>query len=223
MLAAAFALLPDERQRRHRAAAASSASSGARTGGVSPDDPEFQPAGKAKLVAGLAIPPADAPPEVVKRDQRGQQDRRQALQVRRRPRHRRGHRATTAPAPSPTPSSAPACWARRRSTPRSFMRWGKRGQGQVDHGLHEPRPRVHDDRRPAPRHRHARQHACRARSRAAARAGPRRSARRAASPPVTPTASRAAADRVARRVRRVSSAQKLIRESTSLEPPRTWP
>lgn len=36
------------------------------TGGTSPDDPAFQPAGKAQLLpSGLAIPPADAPPEVV--------------------------------------------------------------------------------------------------------------------------------------------------------------
>jgi hypothetical protein len=37
----------------------------AENGGVSPTDPEFQPAGKAKLLPnGLAIPPVDAPPEV---------------------------------------------------------------------------------------------------------------------------------------------------------------
>jgi len=36
------------------------------TGGASPDDPEFKPAGKAKLLpSGLAIPPSDAPPQVV--------------------------------------------------------------------------------------------------------------------------------------------------------------
>ena len=39
---------------------------GAATGGTSPDDPEFRPAGKAKLLpSGLAIPPSDAPPQVV--------------------------------------------------------------------------------------------------------------------------------------------------------------
>jgi cell wall-associated NlpC family hydrolase len=38
----------------------------AATGGVSPDDPQFRPAKKAKLVGGIAVPPADAPPEVVK-------------------------------------------------------------------------------------------------------------------------------------------------------------
>ena len=59
MLATVFALLPMS------ANAATSGSSGARTGGVSPDDPEFRPTGKAKIVAGRAIPPADAPPEVV--------------------------------------------------------------------------------------------------------------------------------------------------------------
>jgi len=64
MLAAAFALLPASANAA-TSGGATSGSSGARTGGVSPDDPEFKPAGKAKLVAGRAIPPADAPPEVV--------------------------------------------------------------------------------------------------------------------------------------------------------------
>jgi cell wall-associated NlpC family hydrolase len=41
------------------------AQTGTATGGVSPTDPAFQPAGKAKLVNGIAIPPVDAPPEVV--------------------------------------------------------------------------------------------------------------------------------------------------------------
>ena len=35
------------------------------TGGVSPSDPAFQPAPKAKIVNGLAIPPIGAPPQVV--------------------------------------------------------------------------------------------------------------------------------------------------------------
>jgi hypothetical protein len=35
------------------------------TGGVSPTDPRFAPAKKGKIVAGLAVPPAGAPPEVV--------------------------------------------------------------------------------------------------------------------------------------------------------------
>ena len=35
-------------------------------GGTSPEDPQFRPAGKAKLLpSGLAIPPTDAPPQVV--------------------------------------------------------------------------------------------------------------------------------------------------------------
>lgn len=41
------------------------ASAQAANGGVSPTDPQFRPAGKAKLIDGIAIPPADAPPEVV--------------------------------------------------------------------------------------------------------------------------------------------------------------
>src|SRR5690349_19137485 len=35
------------------------------TGGVSPNDPRFAPTKKGKIVAGLAVPPAGAPPEVV--------------------------------------------------------------------------------------------------------------------------------------------------------------
>jgi hypothetical protein len=35
------------------------------TGGVSPNDPQFQPAAKGKIVNGMAIAPAGAPPEVV--------------------------------------------------------------------------------------------------------------------------------------------------------------
>ena len=35
---------------------------------------------------------------------------------------------------------------------RAFMSWGERGQGPVDHRLHEPRPRLRGDRRPAVRH-----------------------------------------------------------------------
>jgi hypothetical protein len=70
VFAAAFALVP--------ASAIAATSSGAQgggatapgsttaaTGGVSPDDPQFRPTGKAKLINGMAIPPADAPPEVV--------------------------------------------------------------------------------------------------------------------------------------------------------------
>ena len=35
------------------------------TGGASPVDPALQPPGKAKVVNGVAIPPPDAPPEVI--------------------------------------------------------------------------------------------------------------------------------------------------------------
>ena len=66
LLAAAFALLPTSAVAATKnGGAATPGSTGARTGGVSPDDPEFKPAGKAKIVAGRAIPPVDAPPEVV--------------------------------------------------------------------------------------------------------------------------------------------------------------
>src|SRR3954452_22648247 len=47
-------------------AATGGSSAGARsTGGVSPTDPRFAPAKKGKIVAGLAVPPAGAPPEIV--------------------------------------------------------------------------------------------------------------------------------------------------------------
>ena len=64
MLATAFALLPASATAA-TSGASSTQSSGVTTGGVSPDDPEFRPTGKAKLVNGIAIPPADAPPAVV--------------------------------------------------------------------------------------------------------------------------------------------------------------
>ena len=66
LLAVAFALVPTSASASTKAGGASTpGSSGVRTGGVSPSDPEFQPAAKAKIVNGLAIPPAGAPPEVV--------------------------------------------------------------------------------------------------------------------------------------------------------------
>jgi hypothetical protein len=47
------------------AATGGTSSSAQQTGGVSPTDPRFAPAKKGKIVAGLAVPPAGAPPEVV--------------------------------------------------------------------------------------------------------------------------------------------------------------
>lgn len=64
MLAAVLALLPTSAIAATHGSGGSSST--AATGGVSPDDPAFRPGGKAKLVNGMAIPPADAPPEVVK-------------------------------------------------------------------------------------------------------------------------------------------------------------
>lgn len=58
MLAAVVALLPSS------AAAAARGGASARTGGVSPDDPKYRPAKKAKLVNGIAIAPKSAPPAV---------------------------------------------------------------------------------------------------------------------------------------------------------------
>jgi cell wall-associated NlpC family hydrolase len=67
MVAAAFALVPTSALAASSGGASTAPqSSGVRTGGVSPNDPEFQPAAKAKIVNGMAIPPASAPPEVVK-------------------------------------------------------------------------------------------------------------------------------------------------------------
>lgn len=47
------------------AASAPSQPASTNTGGMSPDDPRFAPAKKAKIVNGVAVPPAGAPPEVV--------------------------------------------------------------------------------------------------------------------------------------------------------------
>src|SRR5829696_4867190 len=55
MLAAVVALLPSS------AAAASRGGVRASTGGVSPDDPKYRPAKKAKIVNGIAIAPKSAP------------------------------------------------------------------------------------------------------------------------------------------------------------------
>jgi hypothetical protein len=72
VFAAAFALVPASAVAATKSSGGGVAPSGgatpsapATTGGVSPDDPQFRPAGKAKLIGGIAIPPADAPPEVV--------------------------------------------------------------------------------------------------------------------------------------------------------------
>jgi cell wall-associated NlpC family hydrolase len=70
IFAAAFAFVPASAlaattRQAEGGGATAPGSATAATGGVSPNDPQFQPASKAKLVGGIAIPPADAPPEVV--------------------------------------------------------------------------------------------------------------------------------------------------------------
>ena len=74
LLVAAAALLPASANAATQSSSggASTQSSGAATGGVSPNDPEFQPAGKAKLIAGRAIPPADAPPDAAFQERSGE-------------------------------------------------------------------------------------------------------------------------------------------------------
>lgn len=57
MLAAVVALLP-------ASANAASGSGGSSTGGVSPNDPKYRPAKRAKLVNGIAVAPKSAPPAV---------------------------------------------------------------------------------------------------------------------------------------------------------------
>ena len=59
--------------------------------------------------------------------------------------------ATTARARSATRSAAAASSAARMASG-DFMHWGTRAQGQVDHGLREPGPCLHDGRRAAIRH-----------------------------------------------------------------------
>lgn len=58
MLAAVIALLPTSAAAATRSGGSTSTSS---TGGVSPDDPKFRPAKRAKLVNGIAIAPKGAP------------------------------------------------------------------------------------------------------------------------------------------------------------------
>ena len=70
-------------------------------------------------------------------------------------------RAMTARARSPTRWPTPGC-STRRWTPAALMGWGKPGQGQVDHDLHQPRPRLHGRRRRALRHERARARPARA-------------------------------------------------------------
>ena len=131
MLAAAFALLPASADAATRSSSggASSGSSGARTGGVSPDDPEFKPAGKAKLVAGRAIPPVDAPPEVVNAINA-------ANKIVGKPYKYGGGHALVEDSGydcSGTVSYALLGAGLLKSTPldsSSFMRWGRRGKGK---------------------------------------------------------------------------------------------
>jgi hypothetical protein len=67
LVATVAALLPASASAATRSSVGGAAppSTAAETGGVSPNDPQFRPTGKAKLVGGIAIPPADAPPEVI--------------------------------------------------------------------------------------------------------------------------------------------------------------
>ena len=60
-------------------------------------------------------------------------------------------RATTAPAPSPTRCSAPALLKSPLDSS-SLHALGPQGQGHLDHGLHEPGPRLRRHRRPAAGH-----------------------------------------------------------------------
>jgi hypothetical protein len=67
-LAACLALMPMSAVAATKsggATAPSSSNAGSASGGVSPSDPQFQPTGKARIVNGLAVPPAGAPQEVV--------------------------------------------------------------------------------------------------------------------------------------------------------------
>jgi hypothetical protein len=98
-------------------------------GGVSPTDPMFQPAGKAKLINGIAIAPADAPPEVVEAIAA-------ANQIVRKPYrygggHRRGFKDTgydCSGAVSYALHGAGLLTSPLDSS--SFMRWGERGRGK---------------------------------------------------------------------------------------------
>jgi hypothetical protein len=98
------------------------------TGGVSPTDPRFAPAKKGKIVAGLAVPPAGAPPEVVSVINA-------ANQIVRMPyRYGGGHQSFTDSAYDCSGSVSFALHGANLVTSpldsSSFMRWGLRGKGR---------------------------------------------------------------------------------------------
>ena len=99
-----------------------------RTGGVSPNDPRFAPAKKGRIVAGLAVPPAGAPPEVVNVINA-------ANQIVRMPyRYGGGHQSFTDSAYDCSGSVSFALHGANFVTSPldsgSFMRWGLRGKGK---------------------------------------------------------------------------------------------
>jgi hypothetical protein len=103
-------------------------SSARQTGGVSPTDPRFAPAKRAKIVAGLAVPPAGAPPEVVSVINA-------ANQIVKMPyRYGGGHRSFTDSAYDCSGSVSFALHGANFVTApldsSSFMRWGLRGKGK---------------------------------------------------------------------------------------------
>ena len=154
-------------QRRHRqlrqttagAAAAPPAPSDRRAAGAAygerPADPDARVRRRrdtAKLLPdGMAAAPADAPAEV-------QQAIWAANEIIGKPYvYGGGHAAsrtaaTTARAPSPTRCIGGGLLDGSPLDSVSFMSWGERGRGRLDHRLHEPRPRLRRDRRAAPRH-----------------------------------------------------------------------
>ena len=100
------------------------------------------------------------------RDLRRQPDHQQAVPLRRRPPPLPATRATTAPAPSASRCAAAACSSGPLHSS-AFMQLGRGRARPVDHGLHEPRPRLRRDRRPAVRHLRARASGARAGARRA--------------------------------------------------------
>ena len=136
--------------------------------------------GKAILVNGRAVPPAERAAGGQEGDRRGEQDPHQALHLRRRPRPlvgrrlrllRRGQLRPPRRQPDHQPDAL-----------RLPRRLGQRRQRPLDHGLRQRRPRLRGDRRPPLGHR--RQHQ---RHRPPVAQIPRAQQRVGPSPPATPT------------------------------------
>ena len=110
------------------AVASQRATTHAATGGASPDDPRFAPGKKAKIVDGIAVPPRNAPPDVVAVIDAGNQ-------IIRKPYHYGGGHGRFKDAGYDCSGSVSYALhggglLRSPLDSSSFMRWGKAGKGK---------------------------------------------------------------------------------------------